>query len=172
MIPVMTTERPAYDGDFGWHLGVLLSGYQSLVVTVLGDFPHGPRGYQTLAAVVRGDQPSQLALATHLGIDRTVMTYLIDDLVRAGLVERQLNPADRRQRRVVPTAEGVGAYTDLERRVREAEDTLLGTLEPAERQALRHLLRRVACDVRNIEPVTDPCEAVDATLRQGARARS
>lgn len=170
MIPVMATERPVYDGDFGWHLGVLLSGYQSLVVTVLGDFPHGPRGYQTLAAVVRGDQPSQLALATHLGIDRTVMTYLIDDLVEAGLVERQLNPADRRQRRIVATAEGAGAYTDLERRVREAEDALLGALEPTERQALRHLLRRVACDVRNIEPVTDPCDAVDATLRASARA--
>ncbi|BCB91692.1 MarR family winged helix-turn-helix transcriptional regulator [Phytohabitans suffuscus] len=158
----MTTDRPAYDGDFGWHLGVLLSGYQSLVVTVLGDFPHGPRGYQTLAAVVRGDQPSQLALATHLGIDRTVMTYLIDDLVDAGLVERRLNPADRRQRRIVATAAGAGTYADLERRVREAEDALLRTLAPDERQALRHLLRRVACDVRNIEPVPDPCEAVGA----------
>ncbi|MDQ7906378.1 MarR family winged helix-turn-helix transcriptional regulator [Phytohabitans sp. ZYX-F-186] len=167
----MTTPRPAYDGDFGWHLGVLLSGYQSLVVTVLGDFPHGPRGYQTLAAVVHGDQPSQLALATHLGIDRTVMTYLIDDLVEAGLVERQLNPADRRQRKIVATARGLGTYRDLERRVREAEDTLLGALEPAERRALRHLLRRVACDVRDIEPATDPCEAVGATLEGSAKAR-
>lgn len=170
MIPVMATERPAYDGDFGWHLGVLLSGYHSLVVTALGDFPHGPRGYQTLATVVRGDQPSQLALATHLGIDRTVMTYLIDDLVNAGLVERQLNPADRRQRKVVATAEGVAAYTELARRVREAEDKLLGALEPAERQVLRRLLRTVACDVRNIEPVMDPCEAAEATLRPSARA--
>ncbi|BCB77448.1 hypothetical protein GCM10022251_71150 [Phytohabitans flavus] len=165
----MTTERPAYDGDFGWHLGVLLSGYHNSVVTVLGDFPHGPRGYQTLAAVVRGDQPSQLALATHLGIDRTVMTYLIDDLVKAGLVERQLNPADRRQRKIVATAEGLGVHTDLERRVREAEDALLGALEPVERRALRHLLRRVACDLRDIEPAADPCEAVDAVLGERAR---
>jgi DNA-binding MarR family transcriptional regulator len=172
MIPVMTTDRPAYDGDFGWHLGVLLSGYQSQVVRVLGDVPHGPRGYQALAAVVRGDQPSQLALATHLGIDRTVMTYLIDDLVEAGLVERQLNPADRRQRRIVPTAEGVAVYSDLERRVREAEDALLSALEPTERQALRHLLRRVACDVRNIEPVTDPCETVGATHGERPSERS
>jgi MarR family transcriptional regulator, transcriptional regulator for hemolysin len=164
MIPVMTTARPPYDGDFGWHLGVLLGAYQSSVVTVLGEVPHGPRGYQTLAAVVHGDQPSQLALATHLGIDRTVMTYLIDDLVAAGLVERQLNPADRRQRRIVATDDGVGRYTDLERRVRAAEDKLLGALEPAERQAFRQVLRRVACDLRNIAPRPDPCEAAGHEL--------
>jgi MarR family transcriptional regulator, transcriptional regulator for hemolysin len=167
MIPVMTSGRPGYDGDFGWHLGVLLSAYQSSVLTVLGDFPHGPRGYQTLAAVVHGDQPSQLALATHLGIDRTVMTYLIDDLVAAGLVERQLNPSDRRQRKIVATGAGAGLYAELERRVRAAEDSLLGSLEPGERQAIRHLLRRVACDLRHIEPRPDPCDAV-GELASGA----
>jgi len=169
MISVMT----AYDGDFGWHLGVLLGAYQSSVVTVLGDFPHGPRGYQTLAAVVRGDQPSQLALATHLGIDRTVMTYLIDDLVEAGLVERQLNPADRRQRKIVATAAGEAAHTDLERRVREAEDKLLSALSEPERHALRGLLRTVACGLRNIEIVTDPCDAAGHPFaaRTGSKLR-
>ena len=39
MIPVMTTARPVYDGDFGWHLGVLQSAYQGSVLTVLGHFP-------------------------------------------------------------------------------------------------------------------------------------
>jgi DNA-binding MarR family transcriptional regulator len=170
MIPVMTTAGPAYHGDFGWHLGVLLSAYQSSVVTVLGDFPHGPRGYQTLAAVVHGDQPSQLALATHLGIDRTVMTYLIDDLVGAGLVERRLNPADRRQRKIIATDAGVGRYTDLERRVRAAEDKLLGALDPAARQALRQLLRQVACDLRDIEPRPDPCDAAVTGLADRASA--
>ena len=154
---VMTAARPAYHGDLGWHLGVLGGAYQASVMAVLGDFPRGPRGYQTLAAVVHDERSSQLALATHLGIDRTVMTYLIDDLVAAGLVERQLNPDDRRQRRIVATERGVAAYTDLERRVRAAEDALLGALDDGERQALRHLLRRVACDLRDIEPAIDPC---------------
>ncbi|MFK0044612.1 MarR family transcriptional regulator [Streptomyces sp. NPDC090741] len=54
-------------------------------------------------------------MATYLGIDRTVMTYLIDDLVTAGLVERRLNPADRRQRKIV-TAPGVDALRMSARR--------------------------------------------------------
>ena len=150
--------------DFGWALGVVLRAYHSCVITALGDFPHGPRGYQTLTVVVRGDQPSQLALAAFLGIDRTVMTYLIDDLVQAGLVERQLNPADRRQRKVVATAQGRRALKDLQQRVREAEDAVLGTLDAGERDAFRSMLRRVACAVRDIEPVLDPCEVVQDAL--------
>ncbi|NUT08399.1 MAG: winged helix-turn-helix transcriptional regulator [Hamadaea sp.] len=160
MLPVMDREHD----DFGWGLGVLLRAYQSTVVTELGDFPHGPRGYQTLTEVVRGEHPSQLALAAYLGIDRTVMTYLIDDLVTAGLVERQLNPADRRQRKVVATAAGRRALKDLQKRVRTAEDTVLGTLSPTERDAFRALLRRVACAVRDIDAVTDPCDVVVSAL--------
>ncbi|MEV5893947.1 MarR family winged helix-turn-helix transcriptional regulator [Nonomuraea fuscirosea] len=156
------------EDNLGWTLGVLLRAYQSSVVTVIGDLPHGPRGYQTLAAVVAGDHPTQLALAAHLGIDRTVMTYLVDDLVQAGLVERRLNPADRRQRRIVATSEGVRAFEKLERRVREAEDGLLGALDAAERETFRTLLRRVACDVRDIEPATDPCEVAEQVLADGA----
>jgi MarR family transcriptional regulator for hemolysin len=172
----MTSASPGqashvYEKDFGWHLGVLLRAYQSSVVTVLGDFPHGPRGYQTLATVIQGDQPSQLALATHLGIDRTVMTYLIDDLVGAGLVERRQNPADRRQRKIVATEAGLSTFEELERRVRNAEDAVLGALTPAERDTLRGLLGRVACDVQDFEPAMDPCAMADEVLAEG-RPRS
>lgn len=163
-----TTERSALTfltmSDLGQQLGVFLRAYHGTVMPVLGDLPHGPRGYHTLAAVVRGDQPSQLALAAHLGIDRTVMTYLVDDLVAAGLVERQLNPADRRQRKVVATAAGTSAYKDLERRVRDAEDALLANLSPDERDAFRALLRRVACDAKDVAPVTDPCDVAQEIM--------
>jgi hypothetical protein len=81
--------------------------------------------------VVRGDLHPQLALATYLGIDRTVMTYLIDELVTAGLVERRLNPADRRQRKIVATARGVSTLRDLRRQVREAEGRLLNLVQKA-----------------------------------------
>jgi DNA-binding MarR family transcriptional regulator len=168
--PDRSSAGHAYKEDFGWHLGVLLRTYQDSVLTVIGDFPHGPRGYQTLATVIQGDQPSQLALATHLGIDRTVMTYLIDDLVGAGLVERRQNPADRRQRKIVATEAGVSAFEELARRVRHAEDTVLGALTPAERDVFRGLLGRVACDVRQL-PDTDPCTLASEVLADRA-ARS
>jgi DNA-binding MarR family transcriptional regulator len=152
---------PALDlgDDLGWALGVLLRGYRDRVKRALGDFPHGPRGYETMAEVLRGTQPSQLALANHLGIDRTVMTYLVDDLEQEGLVERRANPTDRRQRMVVATDKGRELVETACRRVVEAQDELLGTLDGPERTAFRQLLNKAAAGTG--EDVDDPCEVAD-----------
>lgn len=161
----MGTETPTtrvadgvdFAGDFGLSLVVLVRAYRTVVTSVLDGVPQGARGYQTLAVVAQGDQQNQLALATYLGIDRTVMTYLIDDLVTAGLVERRLTPADRRQRKIVATTRGIGTLQDLRRQVRVAEDRLLEALDEHERQAFRSLLSRIACDVRGMD-LADPCD--------------
>lgn len=161
MILAMGGEQaPATDSleDLGLALITLGRAYHATVAAVLADVPHGPRGYQTLAMVVRGEQPSQLALATCLGIDRTVMTYLIDDLVTAGLVERQPNPADRRQRRIVPTEHGSHRHEDLQRQVREAEDRLLHALNQRERETFRELFMRASSSLQESGPA---CPAPD-----------
>src|ERR1700728_3722137 len=96
----------ALDDDLGWALGVLFRAYSKAANSAFTDIPGGPRGYQVLTAVGRSDPRSQLELANHLGVDRTVMTYLLDDLERAGLIERRPDPADRRARRIVATTAG------------------------------------------------------------------
>jgi len=149
--------------ELGWCLGVVLRAYTDEVGAVLGDLPHGHRGFQVLATVVHGDQRSQLALAGMLGIDRTVMTYLIDDLVTADLVARQVDPADRRQRRIVATGRGTAVLAELERGVRKAEDVALGSLDPQDRAVLRRLLTSVACSLRQVAPA-DPCAVVEDAL--------
>ena len=92
--------------DLGWALGAVFRGYVKATHEALADLPGGPRGYQVLAAAAGDEHGSQLALAQRLGVDRTVMTYLLDSLAEAGLVERRPDPADRRARRVVATARG------------------------------------------------------------------
>jgi DNA-binding MarR family transcriptional regulator len=146
------------DEDFGWILGVLLRTYRDRITEAIGGFPLGPRGYQTLREVARDEQPSQLALAGRLGIDRTVMTYVIDELEAVGLVERRPNPEDRRQRRIVATPRGREAVTALCQRVTEAENAVLAALNPAERAVVRRLLSKAALGPGMAE-VTDPCEA-------------
>lgn len=150
--------------DFGWALGVLLRAYRDRIGPALGGFPHGMRGYQTLSEVVRGQPPSQLALANRLGIDRTVMTYLIDGLVEAGLVERRLNPLDRRQRQIVATPRGRQAVAALCRQAAEAEDAVLGALDEQERAVFRRLLRAAACGRPEVDRSGDPCEVVNEVI--------
>lgn len=140
----MTTPTPV-ESDLGWALGAVMRSYLRISTAAVADVPGGPRGYQVLSAAA-GEPRSQLALAQQLGVDRTVMTYLLDDLEGAGLVERRPDPADRRARRVVLTEQGNALLCDLERRLSAAEEHLLEPLEPAERDVLRHLLRRLATD--------------------------
>ena len=125
----------------------------------MAELPGGPRGYQVLAAAGRDLPCSQQALGQRVGIDRSVMTYLVDDLEQEGLVERRANPTDRRQRMVVATDKGRELVETACRRVVEAQDELLGTLDGPERTAFRQLLNKAAAGTG--EDVDDPCEVAD-----------
>ncbi|MER7757473.1 MarR family winged helix-turn-helix transcriptional regulator [Kitasatospora sp. NPDC097643] len=148
-------------GDFGFSLMALAHAYRTAVSSVLADVPQGARGFQTLAAVVEGDGPNQIALAGYLRVDRTVMTYLLDDLVAAGLVERRLDPADRRRRKIVATRRGSETLRDLRRQVSAAEDELLSVIDEDERAVFRALLARLARTVADGEPGGPSCD-IDA----------
>ena len=139
----MTTPTGVED-DLGWALGTVMRAHLRTAQDVVGGLPGGPRGYQVMVAAATGESGSQLALAQQLGVDRTVMTYLLDELERAGLVERKPDPADRRVRRVTLTAEGTGRLCALERSLRAAEEHLMEPLDAEERATLRALLLRVA----------------------------
>jgi DNA-binding MarR family transcriptional regulator len=132
------------------------------VTATFADVPGGPRGYQVLAAAARDEHGSQLALAQHLGVDRTVMTYLLDSLAEAGLIERRPDPADRRARRIVATTRGRALLDGLGERLCAAEDQVLAGLDnDADRQAFRALLQRLAMHAATAmdSAVLDACSA-------------
>jgi DNA-binding MarR family transcriptional regulator len=144
--------------DLGWALGVVFRSYARAARDAVADVPGGPRGYQVLTAAIGGELGSQLALAQHLGVDRTVMTYLLDDLEGAGLIERRPDPADRRARRITATPAGATLAGQLDRRLRAAEEQLLASLgSDGERQSFRALLRQLAADISASDPATGAC---------------
>ncbi|WP_328994721.1 MarR family transcriptional regulator [Kribbella sp. NBC_01245] len=130
--------------DLGWALGVVFRRYAKAAGESLADVPGGPRGYQVLATANREGPRRQLELAGHLGVDRTVMTYLLDDLEKAGLVERQPDSTDRRARLIVLSDKGREVLCDLEKRLTTAERQVLDSLDEGERLMFRTLLQRVA----------------------------
>lgn len=102
------------------------------------------RQYSVLCLVCESaDGESQRNLAEVLALDPSQVVALVDDLHRAGLVERRPSPADRRTKLVVPTALG---RTVRERAAERADARLveaLGPLTGAEQDTLRALLARV-----------------------------
>jgi DNA-binding MarR family transcriptional regulator len=152
------------ESDLGWALGVVFRRYAKAAAAALDDVPGGPRGYQVLATAHAEGPRRQLDLAAQLGVDRTVMTYLLDDLEKAGLVHRQPDPADRRARLIVPTDQGVETLCDLERRLATAEEEVLGILDETERSSFRMLLRRVAMKANAVDPLHNACALADEAV--------
>lgn len=137
-------EKATGPSPLGWGLTALLREWGARVKAAAADLPQGSRGYQVLREVIDSQPPNQATLAARLGIDRTVMTYLIDSLVESGLVERTPDPLDRRARRIVITEHGRNTVNEIDAHVAEAESGLLAALDPSEREQLLGLIERAA----------------------------
>ena len=133
---------PSCRRDLGFLLGVLLREYHQSVAGVLADIPAGARGFQLLLAAGEGAGRNQATLAAQLGLDRTVMTYLLDELVDAGLVERRPDPSDRRARLISLTGTGEDTLHRLGAQMRELERSVFKALDDEEMRQLTGLLDR------------------------------
>ena len=86
---------------------------------------------------------SQQALGEQLGIDRTTMVELIDQLEQQGVVVRRRNPADRRSYALSLTPRGRTVQKRAARAFNAAAAEFFGPLKSAEQQALTDMLRRI-----------------------------
>src|SRR5665811_2566898 len=99
MVSASVGERAAEaECDLGWSVGMLMRNYKAHADPCVGDLPRGARGYQLLYTVVRKNIPNQLRLAEYLGIDRSVMPYVIC------LLYTSPSPRDRTRSRMPSSA--------------------------------------------------------------------
>jgi DNA-binding MarR family transcriptional regulator len=108
-----------------------------------------------LGHLATAEGSSQQALADALGVHRSAMVALVDDLEARGLAERRRDPADRRAYTLHLTREGRRRFTELRAIADRQEAELLAGLEPADRRELVDLLRRVA-DSQGLAPGVHP----------------
>jgi DNA-binding MarR family transcriptional regulator len=142
------------EADLGWALSIVIRAFRITAGASVAELPGGLRGYLVLTVVAQGQPSSQLALAQQLAVDKTAMTYLLDELEGAGLVTRRPDPADRRARQVGITPKGSTLLEEFARRLTDAEAKVLSPLNAAERTTLRELLGRVANSAQSVD---EPC---------------
>jgi len=82
-------------------------------------------------------------LAARLGVDRNNASLLVEGLVASGLVERNVNSADRRARSLQLTTKGEKLFARLRPKNRVANERILAPLTPHERTLLLDLLVKV-----------------------------
>jgi DNA-binding MarR family transcriptional regulator len=104
--------------------------------------PFGVNGRQLAVLTVLADRlpVSQQEVASRLGVDRTSMVILLDELERKRLVDRYPSPEDRRKNVVVLTASGLEALEKAGQAGDEAELRFLGSLSKTDAAAFRRLL--------------------------------
>lgn len=103
-----------------------------------------PRHAGLLRAVAAHEGRSQQALGQALGFAPSRIVALIDDLEARGLVERRLNPADRRAREIHLTDTGREAMAAISREGTRFEARLCAGLSPDEHRELVRVLQRLA----------------------------
>jgi len=85
----------------------------------------------------------QAGLAARLSIDRNNVGLILTELEERGLVERRVDPADQRARRLYLTAKGEKLYQQLQPWNTAANERILAPLSPRQRELLLDLLVRV-----------------------------
>jgi DNA-binding MarR family transcriptional regulator len=87
---------------------------------------------------------SQQALADLLGMFPSRLVAVLDDMGRAGLLERRPHPGDRRVSALYLTAAGKKALQAVGRVAKRHEDLLCKGLSSSERETLEQLLSKMA----------------------------
>jgi DNA-binding MarR family transcriptional regulator len=99
--------------------------------------------YLVLAGLAELDAPAQAELSRLLRVDSSDLVAILNDLEEAGYLRRERSSADRRRNAVLPTEQGLAALRRLDRLVEQANDVLLASLSPLERELFVSLLIRV-----------------------------
>jgi DNA-binding MarR family transcriptional regulator len=105
-----------------------------------------PMQFAVLAYLNKRDgQPGidQNGLAARLGVERSLVSLLVEELGSRGLVERRVNGADRRARILRLTPKGENTFDRLRRNNAAANERVLDPLTAKERELFLDMLIRV-----------------------------
>ncbi|HEX9790974.1 MAG TPA: MarR family transcriptional regulator [Kiloniellales bacterium] len=146
------TARPA-DATLSYGLLGDLIGYhlRRAQAVVFDDFMRAmadsritPGQFGVLTMIQANPGISQSALARALGIERSTMVAVIDELEARALAERGTARHDRRTHALALTAKGAALVKALEPKVRRHEQRIAGDLSKTEIRRLIALLRRLS----------------------------
>ena len=140
--PERLPELPSALTDHVGYLSVVMGQRsQGLFEAAMAPLGLRPVLYDYLAALADAGAKSQRDVARLLEIDAARIVGLTDELESAGLVQRTVDPGDRRRNLLSLTRSGRALYAKATKVAAGVEGDLLSSLTPAERVQLRRLLR-------------------------------
>jgi DNA-binding MarR family transcriptional regulator len=103
-----------------------------------------PREFLVMNLVASHEGESQQAISESVGIAKSHMVKVVDQLEQRGLIERRPNPEDRRQHALYLTPEGRKQRNHAQHAAQKLESDLRAHLTDAEIVALKSALGKLA----------------------------
>lgn len=129
-----------------WALGRSSQQAQRLVRQHMTEAGVRTLHYHVLASLADDGEGAQATLADRIGLDRSDLVTLLDELEELKYLERRVDPADRRRKIVAITPIGEKQLLAMDDLIAAAEADLLEPLTAPERKTLLALLRRLSGD--------------------------
>jgi DNA-binding MarR family transcriptional regulator len=126
------------------HACFLLGTLAERAVSLFGQTQNLSVRASGILLLLNADGPtSQHALGQQLRLEHSTLSLAADELEQAEPGTRRHNPADRRQNQLQRPERGRTAAAAVRAAAMATEKTLMGTLDDAEQEQLRSLLRRL-----------------------------
>lgn len=100
--------------------------------------------YAVLVVLAEEDGCDQQSVGSRAGFDKATGTYLIDRMSQSGLIQAQVDPANRRRKLVSLTPLGRETLQAMVEQAKAAEAQFAARLTPDEVSALKRLLGKLA----------------------------
>lgn len=95
------------------------------------------------AAHVEGNSARMVDIALDLGVTARTLTTMVDSLAKQDLIERTVDPSDRRAFQLVLTNTGSELVPLLQTELAHAAETVAAPLAPPDRDTLSRLINRL-----------------------------
>lgn len=112
----------------------------------LADYNVTPGQYGVLNCLWTRGSATPSEIAQLLRLENSTVSGILDKMQKRGLVDRVLDPVDRRSIRVVATEEAQAIEEDVLRTVEELNREILSRFSPKEARQLLELLGRLTID--------------------------
>ena len=134
----------ALAAETGYVLSYVAQMAQLVLEELLEPLHIDARQLGVMKLIAESEHRSQVAISQNMGLDRTHVVRLVDDLEALGYVQREKSAHDRRYYELVLTPVGKRVLDETRRIIDTADDDTYGCLSEAERKTLHRLLRKVA----------------------------
>lgn len=128
-------------------INYLLTAAQHEVFQQLSDrlAPYGitPGQYGVLNYLWETGQASPKELAQELSLENSTISGVLDRMQKKGLINRLLDPNDRRSIRVILTPKGSALESDVLRVIDEVNAQVLSQFDPHTSETLLHCLQKI-----------------------------